>query len=291
MLVLGGLTFVCLIFLVNCNISFSFRMRKPTILASLLLCLLPTIYPLTGASAANATEETGASRRGILSETRRNAYLAAFEQHTLHTYALAGLATSGLPIGVYREALMGFYQLQQRGVANATKQTLTIIDFNRSSRLKRLWVIDVRRAQVLHHSLVAHGKNTGEEFAQAFSNRLGSEMSSLGFYVTTHTYSGKHGLSLRLQGVDPSYNTNANSRAVVVHGANYVCEEFVQQHGRLGRSQGCPALPMKESSSIIRTIKDGTVIYAHAPAGVPYESSWLKLDPALLAFAQIQGLD
>lgn len=265
-------------------------MRKPTAFASLLLSLLTTVCPLTGIPAARATGGASTTARLALNEARRNAYLAAFEQHTLHTYALSGLATSGLPLEVYREALMGFYQLQQRGLASAAKQTLTIIDFNRSSRLKRLWVVDVHRSQVLHHTLVAHGKNTGEEFAQAFSNRVGSEMSSLGFFVTTHTYSGKHGLSLRLRGVDPTYNTNANDRDVVVHGADYVCEEFVQQHGRLGRSQGCPALPMKESSNIIRTIKDGTVIYAHAPAGVPYASSWLKLDPALLAFAQVKGL-
>lgn len=269
-------------------------MHKPTVFASLFFTLA-SIIPLAGSTAASMGGGSSNAAKGVtkstLSDTRRGIYLAAFEQHTLHTYALAGLATSGLPLDVYREALLGFYQLKQRGMASAAKQTLTIIDFNKSSTLKRLWVIDVRNSKVLHHTLVAHGKNTGEEFAQAFSNRLGSEMSSLGFYVTTHTYTGKHGLSLRLRGVDPNYNTNANNRDVVVHGADYVCEEFVQRHGRLGRSQGCPALPMKESSSIIRTIKDGTVIYAHAPAGVSYESNWLKLDPALVAFAQLKGLN
>jgi hypothetical protein len=270
-------------------------MRKPTAFASLFFTLLSIVCPLEGSTAANANGGSNSTvkstTKSTLSATRRGIYLAAFEQHTLHTYALAGLATSGLPLDVYREALLGFYQLKQRGMASAAKQTLTIIDFNRSSSQKRLWVIDLRNSKVLHHTLVAHGKNTGEEFAQSFSNRLGSEMSSLGFYVTTHTYSGKHGLSLRLRGVDPNYNTNADNRDVVVHGADYVCEEFVQRHGRLGRSQGCPALPIKESSSIIRTIKDGTVIYAHAPNGVPYESNWLKLDPALVAFAHVKGLN
>ncbi|MGY2134783.1 murein L,D-transpeptidase catalytic domain family protein [Hymenobacter sp. HD11105] len=270
-------------------------MHKPTAFASLFLTLLSIICPLEGSTAAKAnggsSSTANSTSKSTLSASRRGIYLAAFEQHTLHTYALSGLAISGLPLDVYREALLGFYQLKQRGMASAAKQTLTIIDFNRSSTQKRLWVIDVRNSKVLHHTLVAHGKNTGDEFAQAFSNRLGSEMSSLGFYVTTHTYSGKHGLSLRLRGVDPSYNTNADNRDVVVHGADYVCEEFVQRHGRLGRSQGCPALPMKESSNIIRTIKDGTVIYAHAPDGVRYESNWLKLDPALVAFAQLKGLN
>ena len=264
-------------------------MRKPTVFASLFLSLLSFFCPLEGVPAARTS--ASASAESTLTEARRALYLAAFEQHTLHTYALAGLTTSELPIEIYRQALLGYYQLQQRGLASPAKQTLTIIDFNRSSRLKRLWVIDMQRPKVLHHTLVAHGKNTGEEFAQTFSNREGSEMSSLGFYVTGETYTGKHGLSLRLRGVDPTYNTNAASRAVVVHGAEYVCEEFVQQHGRLGRSQGCPALPVKESSTIIRAIKDGTVLYAHAPAGVAYASNWLQLDPALIAFAQTKGLE
>jgi hypothetical protein len=266
-------------------------MRKTTAFASLFFGLCTFLCPLKAIPAARTNPAAGSTSKPMLSEARRATYLAAFEQHALHTYALAGLPISGLPIDVYREALLGFYQLQRRGLANPAKQTLTIIDFNRSSRLKRLWVIDLQRARVLHHTLVAHGINTGGEFAQAFSNRIGSEMSSLGFYVTNQTYTGKHGLSLRLRGVDPNYNTNAFDRDVVVHGAEYVCEEFVQRHGRLGRSQGCPALPVKESSAIIRTIKGGTVLFAHAPAGVPYSSTWLKLDPALQAFAQVKGLD
>ncbi len=266
-------------------------MRTPTAFACLSLSLLSLFCPPEAIPAAKPNAAADNTVESALSENRRATYLAAFEQHTLHTYALAGLPASSLPLDVYRQALMGYYQLQKRGLANPAKNTLTIIDFNRSSRLKRLWVIDLQKSRVVHHTLVAHGINTGEEFAQAFSNRVGSEMSSLGFYVTSHTYTGKHGLSLRLRGVDPSYNTNAASRAVVVHGADYVCEEFVQRHGRLGRSQGCPALPMKESSAIIRTIKDGTVLFAHAPSGVSYDSDWLELDPALQAFAQVKGLN
>ncbi|GAA3941702.1 murein L,D-transpeptidase catalytic domain family protein [Hymenobacter algoricola] len=208
----------------------------------------------------------------------------------MQTYVQIGLTATGMPMDVYREALVGFYNLQQRGLVSAQRQVLTIIDFSRSSRLKRLWVVDVKQRRVLFHTLVAHGKNTGEEFASAFSNQNGSEMSSLGFYVTGNTYSGKHGLSLKLNGLDPGYNTNAGTRAVVVHGAEYVCEEFVRQHGRLGRSQGCPALPMQQSSAIIQAIKGHTVVYAHAPRGVRYQSELQQLDPALVAFAQSAGL-
>ncbi|RYU74170.1 murein L,D-transpeptidase catalytic domain family protein [Hymenobacter persicinus] len=259
----------------------------PTAFAGLLLVLLSFF---SGVESAAAAPGNGGGAVVKLTGPRRATYMAAFEQHVLQTYVQTGLTTSGLPINVYREALLGFYNLQQRGQVSAQRQVLTIIDFNRSSRLKRLWVIDVKQQRVLFHTLVAHGKNTGEEFASAFSNQNGSEMSSLGFYVTGNTYDGKHGLSLKLNGLDAGYNTNAASRSVVVHGAEYVCEEFVRAHGRLGRSQGCPALPLDQSSAIIRAIKNGTVVYAHAPSGVRYESSLQELDPALLAFAQSKGL-
>lgn len=255
--------------------------------------LLTALTLLSFPASLSAADNPGDPRKITISANaaaRRAYYTAAFEQHMLLTYTQSGLAQSGLSVDVFREALTGYYNLQQRGVVSAAKPLLTVIDFSRSSRLKRLWVVDLRRQRVLFHTLVAHGKNTGEEFAQAFSNKNGSEQSSVGFYLTGNTYNGKHGLSLKLRGLEPRYNSNAATRAVVVHGAEYVCEEFVRQHGRLGRSQGCPALPTDQASSIIRTIKDGSVIYAHAPAAVNYNSSFLQLDPALTAFARTQGL-
>ncbi|TGE14399.1 murein L,D-transpeptidase catalytic domain family protein [Hymenobacter elongatus] len=255
------------------------------VLLTALTILLPTLVP--------AADNPGGPQKNTLSATvaaRRAFYTAAFEQRMLLTYAQSGLTATGMPVDVFREALIGYYNLQQRGLASASKPVLTVIDFSRSSRLKRLWVIDLKQQRVLFHTLVAHGKNTGEEFAQAFSNVNGSEQSSIGFYLTGNTYNGKHGLSLKLRGLEPRYNSNAGSRAVVVHGAEYVCEDFVRQHGRLGRSQGCPALPASQASDIIRVIKGGSVIYAHAPAAVNYTSSFLQLDPALAAFARSQGL-
>ncbi|WP_199798325.1 murein L,D-transpeptidase catalytic domain family protein [Hymenobacter lapidiphilus] len=224
----------------------------------------------------------------LLNPAERTVYLAAFEQHVARTYIRAGLMNAALPLPVYRQALLGFYNLQQQGQIQADTRTLTIADFSQSSNRERLWVVDVSEGRLLHHTLVAHGKNTGEEFARNFSNIEGSEKSSLGFYVTGPTYHGKHGLSLRLQGVDAGYNTNAHTRAIVVHGADYVSKTFASQHGRLGRSQGCPALPAAESAAIIRTIKGGTVLYIHGPAQVSYRSTLLELDAALMAFARGQ---
>lgn len=256
----------------------------PTVSASLLLsalALLPLNSKPVAAAPTAAVVAAAPAPRALAT--------AAFEQHILQSYAQSGLVTSGLPVLVYREALIGFYNLRQQGKIAADQHTLTVIDFSQSSNAQRFWVIDLAQQRLLFRTYVAHGKNTGEEFAQTFSNREGSEMSSLGFYRTGHTYHGKHGLSLKLHGLDTEYNTNAYERAVVVHGASYVSESFIRQNGRLGRSQGCPALPLGESTAIIQAIKNGSLIYAHGPTQAGYASSLLTLEPAVLAFAGTAG--
>ena len=172
----------------------------------------------------------------------------------------------------------------------AGRPVLTLVDFSRPSQQKRLWVIDVAGGRVLFHTLVAHGKASGGDLPVAFSNQGGSEMSSLGFYRTAPaTYLGKHGLSLKLYGLDPGFNTNAENRAVVVHGADYVCEEFVRAHGRLGRSQGCPALPAGQAAAIVQAIKGGSVLYLHGPAQAGYHSRWLNIDGAVASLDPTAG--
>lgn len=255
----------------------------PTAVATLLLAAsLFAASPVAGSGPAPKPADN------ISNRALRMQYLAAFEQYTLSSYVEARLSNYGLSPNVYREALLGYYGLQRSGVAR--QPVVTIIDFSMPSTQKRLWVVDLKQKKVLFHTLVAHGKNTGDNMAQRFSNVEGSEMSSLGFYVTGQTYQGKHGLSLKLHGQDARHNTNAASRAVVVHGADYVSEQFVRQHGRLGRSQGCPALPVAQAPTIIRAIRNGSVVYAHGPSSVSYASAWLQLDPALTAFAQWRGL-
>ena len=216
-----------------------------------------------------------------LPETARRAFAQTlFEQRAASLYARLGGAAAGLSLPVLREGLAGYYNLRTA----AAPPVLTLIDFSKSSQQKRLWVIDVEKARVLFHTLVAHGKASGADVPVAFSNRDGSEMSSLGFYRTAPTtYVGKHGLSLKLVGMDPGFNTNAESRAVVVHGAEYVCEDFVKAHGRLGRSQGCPALPVAETTAIVRAIKGGSVLYLHGPAEAGYRSRWLDVSAAVAA--------
>jgi hypothetical protein len=148
---------------------------------------------------------------------------------------------------------------------------LTVIDYSLPSSAKRLWVIDVPQHQVLFHELVAHGQNSGEEFAVTFSNRPGSNQSSLGLFRTEDTYEGGHGLSLRLSGLEPGINDRAGERRIVMHGANYVSDAFVAVHGRLGRSWGCPALSRAASEQVIEQIRDGSALFAYYP-----DQAWLE---------------
>jgi hypothetical protein len=141
---------------------------------------------------------------------------------------------------------------------------LTIIDYNLPSTDKRLYVLDLNRKEVLFVSYVAHGRNSGDNFATSFSNKSGSYKSSLGFYRTAETYNGGNGFSLRLDGLEKGINDKARPRAVAIHGADYCSEDFIRSTGRLGRSFGCPALPQELNKPIINTIKDGSIIFIYA---------------------------
>lgn len=164
----------------------------------------------------------------------------------------------------FTEALKGFYLLKEKGLIS--KNILTLIDFSMSSNSKRLWVIDLTTNTILYNSLVAHGRNTGNEFANSFSNSAESYKSSLGFYATGEIYSGKHGKSLKLDGLEKGINSNARERAVVIHGAEYVSNSFIQNNKRLGRSLGCPAIPLELTDKIIQTIKDKSCLFIYYPS-------------------------
>jgi hypothetical protein len=163
----------------------------------------------------------------------------------------------------FAQALSGFYKLKEEG--KIKKDIVTLIDFSLPSSAKRLWVIDLVSKTILFQSLVAHGRNTGEEFADSFSNAAQSFKSSLGFYSTGEVYNGKHGLSLRLDGLEKGINDNARNRGVVIHAANYVSASFIKNNKRLGRSEGCPALPVSLSKEIISAIKDKSCLFIYHP--------------------------
>jgi hypothetical protein len=157
----------------------------------------------------------------------------------------------------------GFSLLKQEKTVKK-KNLLTIVDFSKPSTDKRLVVIDLGKEKLLQYELTAHGKHTGGNYAKHFSNMRNSLKSSLGFYVTGSTYYGKHGLSLKLIGVDRTYNNNAFKRLIVIHGAWYVSEDFAKKYNRLGRSWGCPALSKESNKEVINCIKNGSVLFIYA---------------------------
>ena len=163
---------------------------------------------------------------------------------------------------VLSAALAGYSTLKEQG--KVTREgILTVIDFDRPSVDERLFVIDVNQGKLLYSALVAHGSGSGENYAQSFSNVPGSRQSSLGFFTTGQTYDGKNGYSLRLQGLESGLNDNAESRSIVIHGADYVSYDFIKKHGRLGRSEGCPALSFDTFQQVIDLIKGGSCLFIY----------------------------
>lgn len=178
-------------------------------------------------------------------------------------YQKLNLSALGLAKNALDYAVKGYEKLIQSGKAT-NQQYLTVVDFSQPSTHKRFYLIDMINGTLVWNTYVAHGKNSGSEMAERFSNQMNSNSSSLGFYVTKNTYSGKHGLSLRIAGLDLGFNDNAEARAVVVHGSAYV-NEARANGGIVGRSWGCPAVPQNEVSKIISYIKDGSVLFLYAP--------------------------
>ncbi len=138
---------------------------------------------------------------------------------------------------------------------------VVIIDYHKPSSDERFFLVDTE-AGTVETFLVAHGAGSDtnhDQYAEQFSNIPGSRMTSLGAYVTGQTYYGKHGLSLRLHGLERT-NHKALERAIVMHGADYVAP------GRkLGRSWGCPAVERRHAERLISTIKHGAFFYVIGP--------------------------
>ncbi len=180
-------------------------------------------------------------------------------------YSALHLGDMGLSNDAFRFAFRGFERMKKEGkLLNQT--VLTIIDFSQSSTKKRMYVIDLYKKVLLFNTYVAHGKNTGDEFAQRFSNIPGTFQSSLGFYLTENMSIGsKVGLSLLLKGLEQGINDKAREREIIIHGADYATEDFIKKTGRLGRSYGCPSLPPDVIKPVAETIKDGSLLFIYSP--------------------------
>ncbi len=178
-------------------------------------------------------------------------------------YDSLDLGSLGLSRKVYNLALKGMEKLKR--AARLQNNILSIIDFTQPSTSKRLFIIDLDNGLLLFNTLVAHGNKSGKEWARSFSNKPRSNKSSIGFYVTGQTYNGSNGYSLKLQGVEAGFNNNAMKRAIVLHGADYVNEEYISSQGYIGRSQGCPAVMSDMSTPIIESIKEGSCLFMYYP--------------------------
>lgn len=190
-------------------------------------------------------------------------FVKAFEASMTTLYDEMKLDSLGLGFHVFRAAMTGYYNLAPKGKVGADKEIITIIDFTLPGTERRFFCIDLDNREVLFHTLVAHGRNSGGNYAKQFSNEPNSNQSSLGFYLTGETYMGVNGYSLRLDGLDGDWNSNLRRRAVVVHGADYATQEWIERYGRLGRSYGCPAVPTAIANEIIDTIKGNTLVFAY----------------------------
>lgn len=179
-------------------------------------------------------------------------------------YNEMGLQSYGLSREAFEQGIKGLNYLNKAGAIN-NSDIITIIDFSLPATQKRLFVIDLRNNKVLYNTYVAHGRNSGQEWANRFSNKNSSCKSSLGFYVTGDTYQGKHGYSLRLDGLERGINDNASKRGIVMHSAWYVNEKLAERKGYVGRSEGCPAIPQSIYKPIISNIKDGTCLFIYSP--------------------------
>jgi hypothetical protein len=180
---------------------------------------------------------------------------------------------SAAPAGPVLDLALSGYRLVLADSLVEPGALLAVIDYSLPSTEPRLFVIDPGDSSVVRSSLVAHGRNSGQNMAERFSNEQGSLMSSLGFFVTGKTYNGRHGYTLRLRGLEEGINDQAENRAIVIHGAGYVSEEFIAVNGRLGRSWGCPALPLESSKAIIDLIKDGTCLFVYGTDPAYLENS------------------
>jgi hypothetical protein len=175
------------------------------------------------------------------------------------------LDEKGLSEKAFDYAYKGYHQLLTKNKISNTRY-LTICDFSQSSRKKRLYVIDMENAELVMQTYVAHGQNSGREFASRFSNKPSSLQSSLGFYITKNTYKGEHGLALRMEGMEKGFNDNALRRGIVIHGATYIGDEGMFNGSLTGRSFGCPAVPKKQNSTFIGMVKDGSCFFIYHPS-------------------------
>jgi len=213
-----------------------------------------------------------------LSNEKLAAVLADPIEEEEDLYSVLNLSEHGLSSEVFELALKGYLKLKAENRLD-NPDILTIVDFSQTSKNKRLFVVDFEKQELLFHTLVAHGRNTGGEYAKHFSNVNGSHKSSLGFYITKNNHMGSRvGFSMIMEGIEKGFNDNARNRQIIMHGADYATEDFINRNGRLGRSYGCPAVPPEVIRPIVDIIQNGTCLFIYYP-----DDTYLSSSPVLTA--------
>jgi hypothetical protein len=202
-----------------------------------------------------------------------------FVQYIEDIYNTAQLNETGLDMTVFEKAVTGYFNLKAANKVPQYSSVITIVDLAKSSCTKRMWIVDLINKDLVLNTWVAHGNGSGGDVPEYFSNASDSHASSLGFYITEGIYNGKHGRSLKLNGMDAGFNDNARTRSIVVHAAPYVSQGSIEQLGRLGRSEGCPAVSPKIAKKVINTIKGGSVLFINGNDS-SYTSKYLNADVA-----------
>lgn len=225
--------------------------------------VIKKMIPYTAAAATTNTRMR--DMQNLVRAIANKAEIKRFVHTAAFIYNEMGLADSGLCEQAFEYAWVGYAKLQKKGLLHNTN-VLTVCDFSQSSSQERMYVIDVKNHKLLYRTFVAHGINSGDEFANSFSNSDESCKSSLGFYVTSSTYYGSNGLSLRINGLDRGFNDHAYRRNIVIHGASYVSLRILHKYGVMGTTFGCPAIPTEMTDQIIPTVKDGSCFFIYYPS-------------------------
>lgn len=238
-------------------------MKFQSVLKSLRLCLIIFVPVLL--SGINSTDRISPVLPTVTYYLPADFRAEARQVFVNRMFDSMHLGELGLQKNVLELALKGFSRLADNGKLSRDS-ILTIVDFSQSSREKRMYIIDLKNMVLLYNTHVAHGRNSGMEYANSFSNIVASHKSSLGFYVTQNTYRGENGYSLRLLGMEKNINDKALRRAIVIHGASYANDGFIQAKGMLGRSYGCPAIPTAHHRAMIDAMKGGSCLFIYSPS-------------------------
>jgi len=178
-------------------------------------------------------------------------------------------AAPELNLQVLKRAVAAMTCAVNHGAEPASR--LAVIDFSLPSTEQRLWLFDLETKSLVMRELVAHGQGSGDNYANQFSNIEGSHQTSLGLFRTQESYYGQHGYSLRMDGLEQGINDQARSRAIVIHGADYVDKSWIARQGRIGRSHGCPAVSRHVIRSVVDNLKGGQFLFAYYP-----DEQWIQ---------------